>query len=164
MTIENTDSQRTGVDFVSVAVEVAARQHRFQTDKAGEPYILHPMRVMLLARERGLPLAMQAAAVLHDVVEDTDYTEGHLRGAFPAAVADAVMHLTRRKPQGETYDQFIDRICEAPSDVIELKLCDLDDNMSPARATTDKLRALVWKRYRPTREKLTRVLERRYGV
>jgi (p)ppGpp synthase/HD superfamily hydrolase len=151
-------------EMISRAIACAALAHRNQVDKSGEPYIFHPLRVMLLARDRGLPLAMQAAAVLHDAVEDTDCTEASLREAYPAEVVDAVMHLTRRKPAGETYDAFITRLCDAPNDVIELKLCDLDDNMSPSRTTTDKLRALVYKRYRPTRKKLEEVLAQRYGL
>jgi GTP diphosphokinase / guanosine-3',5'-bis(diphosphate) 3'-diphosphatase len=50
------------------AIEIAARAHAGQTDKAGQPYILHPLRVMLAVNS--LPEKM--AAVMHDVVEDTN--------------------------------------------------------------------------------------------
>lgn len=163
MTTENSKGCGTATDgdLISRAIACAALAHRIQVDKSGEPYIFHPLRVMLLARERGLSIAMQAAAVLHDVIEDTECTEASLREAYPGEVVDAVVHLTRRKPQGETYDQFIARLCEASIDVIELKICDLDDNMSPSRTTTEKLRALVYKRYRPARDKLMNELDRR---
>lgn len=156
--------QVTMLDIISLAVEKAAHWHRDQVDKSGEAYILHPLRVMFLARERGLSPNYQAAAVMHDLLEDTHFSEVEMRSLFPSETCDAVIHLTRRKQNGETYEQFIERIAAAPIDVIELKLCDLDDNMSPSRATTEKLRALVHKRYRPTRMKLADAMARRIGA
>ena len=53
------------------AIATAAKAHEGQTDKAGKPYILHPLRVML--NVKGC-IPEQCAAVLHDVIEDTDIT------------------------------------------------------------------------------------------
>ena len=50
------------------AVELAARAHRGQADKAGRPYILHPLRIM----QRCTSLAERTVALLYDVIEDTD--------------------------------------------------------------------------------------------
>src|SRR5258706_6160057 len=64
------------------AIALAARKHEGQLDKAGAPYILHPIRVML----RVASLEEKMAAVLHDVVEDTDTTfEDLAREGFPPA-------------------------------------------------------------------------------
>lgn len=60
----------TNMATVEDAVSIAARAHRGQTDKAGAPYLLHPLRMMLRMDTE----AAMMAAVLHDVVEDTEWT------------------------------------------------------------------------------------------
>lgn len=77
---------------IEKAIEIAARAHSGQLDKAGEPYVFHPLRVMLSVttdHER-------MAAVLHDVVEDTNATLENLRSeGFPEEVLEAVAALTK---------------------------------------------------------------------
>jgi len=88
------------------ALEIAADAHRGQVDKAGEPYLLHPLRVMLrLAGEQE-----RIVALLHDVVEDAPaWTLDRLRAeGFPEEVVLAVDRLTRR--EGEPYEALIQRI------------------------------------------------------
>ena len=60
---------------VEDAISIAAHAHKGQKDKAGAPYLLHPLRMMLRMDSE----AAMMAAVLHDVVEDTDWTLGRLR-------------------------------------------------------------------------------------
>jgi guanosine-3',5'-bis(diphosphate) 3'-pyrophosphohydrolase len=75
------------------AIEIAASAHRGQTDKAGEPYILHPLRVMF----RMATPDERIVAVLHDVVEDSDWTLEQLSGeGFSPAVLTALEALTKR--------------------------------------------------------------------
>lgn len=70
------------------AIELAASAHAGQVDKAGQPYILHPLRVML----RMETLAQKMTAVLHDIVEDTDVTLEQLKmEGFPSEVVTAVL-------------------------------------------------------------------------
>ena len=79
------------------AIEIAATAHAGQRDKAGQPYIFHPLRVML--RVDGAH--EQMAAVLHDVVEDTSVTLDNLaQEGFPSEVLRAIAALT--KLPGET--------------------------------------------------------------
>ncbi len=109
------------------AIQIALDAHRGQTDKAGRPYILHPLRLMALMRSE----AEQMAAVLHDVVEDSDWTLAALREhGFPREVVVAVDCLTRR--EDETYEAFIER---AASDSIAraVKLADVEDNLDVRR-------------------------------
>jgi (p)ppGpp synthase/HD superfamily hydrolase len=109
------------------AIEIAARVHAGQRDKAGEPYILHPLRVMLSlggAHER-------MAAVLHDTVEDTPLTlEDLAREGFPPEVLEAVDALTKR--DGERRP---DAAARAVRNLIAraVKLADLKDNMDLSR-------------------------------
>jgi (p)ppGpp synthase/HD superfamily hydrolase len=109
------------------AIEIAAKAHAGQVDKAGQPYVLHPLRMMLAVTT---PEA-RMAAVLHDVVEDTAVTLEKLRGeGFPVAVISAVEALTRR--DGEEYEAFIRRV--APNPIArEVKLADLRDNSNLSR-------------------------------
>src|SRR5215471_17617407 len=91
------------------AIAIAARAHQGQKDKAGHPYILHPLRLMLRMESE----AAMIAAVLHDVVEDTDVTIDHLREAgFSEEVLHAVECLTHQ--DGESYDAFIARVQTSP--------------------------------------------------
>ena len=77
---------------LEAALALAVEAHRGQRDKAGQPYILHPLRVML-AIEGALG---RIAAVLHDVVEDTDVTlEDLARERFDRSVIEALRALTK---------------------------------------------------------------------
>src|SRR5687768_8359841 len=109
------------------AIEIAVKAHAGQQDKAGESYILHPMRVMMrLASEDA-----RIVGVLHDVREDTNVTEADLVTAgFSSVVLEALEALTQR-PR-EPYEDFIRRAGRHPL-AREVKLADLQDNMDPAR-------------------------------
>lgn len=109
------------------SLQIALRAHQGQKDKAGAPYILHPLRVMLRMQTE---LEM-IAAVLHDVVEDSGLTiEDLRREGIPEAALVAVERLTRRKE--ESYEQFIGRV--KPNDMArKVKLADLEDNLNIAR-------------------------------
>ncbi len=109
------------------AVAIAAIAHQDQLDKAHAPYLLHPIRLMM----RGQTLTEQIVAVLHDVVEDSDWTLDQLVAeGFPGEIITALDCLTRR-PE-ETYDQFLDRVL-TNSLAIHVKLYDLEDNMTLTR-------------------------------
>ncbi len=112
------------------AIAIAAQAHQDQHDKAGAPYILHPLRMMLRMSSE----TEMMAAVLHDVVEDTGWTLDQLRQAgFAEEVVQAVECLTHR--DHETYDEFVARVC---TNVIasKVKLADLEDNMDMRRLRT----------------------------
>ena len=78
------------------AIEFATRAHQGQFRKyTGEPYITHPLAVMEIVRGvSGHTLEMLAAAVLHDVVEDTDVSLKEIQEEFGSVVSDLVLHLT----------------------------------------------------------------------
>lgn len=109
------------------AIRIAVEAHRGQKDRAGAPYILHPLRMLFRVQTD----AERMAAVLHDVVEDTAWTLDDLRArGFPAEVVDAVDHLTRRPD--ESYEQFVDRAAAHPV-ARRVKLADLEDNLDVRR-------------------------------
>jgi (p)ppGpp synthase/HD superfamily hydrolase len=110
------------------AIAIAAEAHSGQTDKAGAPYILHPLRVMLALDGR----QQQIAGVLHDICEDCPgWTLERLRAeGFEPAILSALDAVTKR--DGESYMDFVRR---AAADNIgrAVKLADLADNMDLSR-------------------------------
>jgi (p)ppGpp synthase/HD superfamily hydrolase len=119
------------------AIAIAAAAHTGQLDKGGQPYILHPLRVMM----RCTTLDEQIAAVLHDVVEDSDTTLDDLVAeGFSPDVIEAVDALTKRP--GETRIQAAHRAAAHPV-ARAVKLADNADNTDLTRIQnpTDKDRA-----------------------
>ncbi|MCS5639727.1 MAG: HD domain-containing protein [Candidatus Marinimicrobia bacterium] len=134
------------------AIELAKHHHKGQTDKAGKPYIEHPLRVMNQMKSE----KEKIVAVLHDIVEDTDISLNDLRNeGFSEEVVSAVECLT--KQDGENYDSYIERISFNPL-AVKIKLADLEDNRDLTRLpqVTDKdLERL--EKYDKALEKLTRL-------
>jgi (p)ppGpp synthase/HD superfamily hydrolase len=122
--------QRTSMATLGKAIAIAAQAHQDQYDKAGALYILHPLRMMLRMSSE----TEMMAAILHDVVEDTDWTLDKLRQAcFSEEVVQAVECLTHR--DRETYDEFIARV-RTNTIASKVKLADLEDNMDMRRLCT----------------------------
>lgn len=109
------------------AVMIAAEAHLGQFDKAGAPYVNHPLRLRAAAQtETG-----QIVAVLHDVVEDSAWTLEELRReGFSEDTLRALDALTKR--EGESYDAFISRVADNPL-AKRIKKLDLKDNLDPSR-------------------------------
>ena len=116
--------------MLNKAIEIAAKAHNGQFDKGGNPYILHPLRVMLNFCEYE-PDSVKICAVLHDVVEDSDITLDDLRTeGFSDEVIAALACLTKK--QGENYDDFISRVLTNEI-ACKVKRGDLADNMDLKR-------------------------------
>lgn len=114
-------------DMLENAIIVAANAHKGQTDKGGQPYILHPIRVMFGCKS----LEEKTVAMLHDALEDTPLTAADLTDTgFPSEVVEAVVCLT--KEEGEEYDTYIERVCMNRLAAL-VKLADLSDNMDLKR-------------------------------
>ena len=109
------------------AIQIAVQAHSGQKEKNGRPYILHPIRLMLKMQNE---LEMMSA-ILHDVVEDTEWTLGDLRReGFSEALLQAVDCLTHRKQI--RYRDYIQRISGNPV-ARKVKLADLEDNLDAKR-------------------------------
>ena len=109
------------------AVKLAEKAHAGQVDKGGQPYILHPKRVM----EKCKTEEEKITAILHDVMEDTPYTLDDLRKeGFSEEILEALLCLTHR--EGEAYMAYIVRICQNPL-AVRVKYADLQDNMDLRR-------------------------------
>ena len=105
------------------AIEIATEAHEGQFDKAGRDYIGHPLRVM----EMGQTENEKIVGVLHDVIEDTDWTfEMLAEEGFPQHLLDALFCVTKINAN-EPYDKFIARVKKNPI-ATAVKLNDLTDN------------------------------------
>lgn len=110
------------------AIEIATEAHKGQFDKAGREYIGHPIRVM----EMGKTEDEKIVGVLHDVIEDTDWTFERLEAeGFSQEVINALRCVTKTS-ENENYDEFIDRVKKNPL-AASVKINDLTDNMDIRR-------------------------------
>ncbi len=111
---------------VQEALAIALKFHGDQVDKRGEPYILHPIRVML-----SVPPRLRPAAVLHDVLEDTDCKPSDIYDVGTIYDVELIEALTRRVD--ETYEAYLVRLKAFGPDAVTIKMADLRDNTSPGR-------------------------------
>lgn len=109
---------------------IIASMHDGQVDKAGAPYVLHPIKVMsLLMHKKDEELMLIALG--HDLIEDTLVTEEYLREeGFSKRVIDGIVALT--KVEGETYEEYKAKVM-ANDDAVEVKWCDLEHNVDTSR-------------------------------
>ena len=135
------------IDEVIRAYEFGAQAHQGQTRMSGEPYISHPVAVAQFLADMRMDAKAICAAILHDVVEDTDATLTDIEGRFGAEVAALVdgvskldqMHFTSRaEAQAESFRKMMLAMIEDIR-VILVKLADRLHNMSTMDAMpTDK--------------------------
>lgn len=132
---------KTSSELLERALEIALEVHKGVKDKAGAPYILHPIRVALsLNREPD-----QIVGLLHDVLEDGEskgWTRDRLVGeGFPEDLLDALECVTKRPDEhgDDRYMAFIQRSAHNPM-ARRVKMADLLDNMKILRIQelTDK--------------------------
>lgn len=115
------------MSLLEQAIAIAVNAHKGQLDKADKPYILHPLRLMMKMNTENEMIA----AVLHDVVEDTDWTIEKLAAeGFDEDVLGAVSLLTHDKK--EPYNKYINKIKQNPI-AVKVKIADLEDNLDIKR-------------------------------
>lgn len=118
------------MSLVEKSLAIALDAYKGQVDKAGQPYILHPLRLMAKMETE----AEQVVALLHDVVEDSDYTpEDLVEAGIPERLVEAVLQLT--KNEGESYEHFVQRA--SSNDLArKVKIADIEDNINVLRLNT----------------------------
>uniref|UniRef100_A0AAU2JQY0 HD domain-containing protein n=1 Tax=Streptomyces sp. NBC_00049 TaxID=2903617 RepID=A0AAU2JQY0_9ACTN len=138
----------TSSPLTLIEVEALARTaHEGQTDKAGRPYAEHLAAVAEGVRLRGGTAEQQAAAWLHDAIEDDALSLTWLdSAALPQPVKDMVLALTKRP--GEPVEQYAARILATPGALL-IKESDLAHNADPVRLSVldDPTRARLSAKY-----------------
>ncbi len=137
-TVRNTHP-KADIRLIERAYEVAARLHAGQSRRSGDPYITHPLAVATILAELGMPHDTICAALLHDTVEDTQYTIGQLREEFGediAALVDGVTKLDKVKYGDAAQAETVRKMVVAMSRdirVLVIKLADRLHNMRTLR-------------------------------
>lgn len=134
--------------LTQAAMNMAYRAHHGQADKAGVPYIFHPIHLA----EQMTDEATTCAALLHDILEDTMYSINDVAEKFPPEIVEAVSLLTHGK---EDYYDYIRAIKGNPI-AKAVKLADVEHNldesrMQYARSITDSQK--VWYKEKYSRAK-----------
>ena len=111
------------------AIEIALEAHKGALDKGGNPYILHPLRLMLQMDSE----EEMIVAILHDVVEDSEkwsFDKLHKEG-FSKKIINSLRSVTKEN-ENEDYEKFIDR---SVKDKIgrKVKIADISDNLDISR-------------------------------
>lgn len=118
---------RPQMHLIDIAMAIAVEAYSGKIDKAGRPYILHPLRLMAGFTDDH----DKVVALLHDVIEDSHFTaEDLLRRGIPGLDVEVIETLSRR--EGESYIDFIKRICLNPK-AIPIKKADIEDNLNVLR-------------------------------
>ena len=116
--------------LIETSLQIALRAYAGKTDKAGREYILHPLRVMAKMNTD----LERSAALLHDVLEDSDLTAGELLAeGIPAEVVEAIQYLS--KNEGEDYQNFVAR-AKRNKIAAKVKLADIEDNIDVLRLSS----------------------------
>jgi (p)ppGpp synthase/HD superfamily hydrolase len=128
---------RDDVSTLERAIAIAAEAHAGRVDKAGAPYVLHPLRMMLSMTS----IDERIVAVMHDVCEDCPgWTFDRLRReGFPDHIIEALQSVTKR--DGEDYEEFVRRAVANPIGR-RVKLADMQDNSDLSRITVPTERDL----------------------
>jgi len=131
-----------------LAMKLCADAHEGQPDKAGNPYILHPLRVAAAGKN----LNEVVLGLLHDVVEDTAYTLQDIEEqGFPEVIIQALDAISKR--ENETRENYLQRVAQNEL-ATTVKYYDLDDNSNPDRlALLDKAQSQkLIQKYKEARE------------
>jgi len=113
--------------MLGIAIAITAEAFRNKKDKGNQPYILHCLRVM----DKVEGDVSKQAAVMHDLIEDTDYTLGKLLAlGFSEEVLNIVNFLTHKKE--DSYEDYI-RLVSYNSKAKKIKMADLEDNSDITR-------------------------------
>lgn len=113
--------------MLELAIQLALKAHVNQKDKAGEPYILHPLRLM----GKFVDEDSRIVAILHDVIEDSEISQKDLvELGFKPEIVEAISRLTKK--DGENYEVFIDRVAGNYLSR-RVKIEDIKDNLNLER-------------------------------
>lgn len=118
---------------ILLAFLLAEKAHEGQTDKAGVDYIQHPITVASLVDGEN----EKVSALLHDVMEDTEFPESALRILFGDEIVDTLLLFTHR--DGESYEEYIEKISKSEL-ATKVKIADLTHNsdLTRLKTVTDK--------------------------
>ena len=124
--------------MTKVALKLCFEAHKEQTDKSGMPYVFHPFHIAEQMQDEKSTIV----ALLHDLVEDTDYTLNDLRSmGFDSEIIEAIALLTH--DENVSYEDYLNRIKTNPL-AKTVKFADIAHNSDQTRLDDDDPRAEKW--------------------
>ncbi len=141
-------------ELTKKAMRIAFDAHYGQTDRGNTPYICHPLHVADQMEDE----LTTTAAILHDVLEDTELTADDLRREeIPEEIIEIVEILTHDK--SESYSSYISQIIDSGNRAALLvKQADLEHNMDTSRAENGVLPESLLRRYETAKQRIDRAL------
>ena len=127
---------KSDLSIITEAYRVAEHAHRDQTRRSGEPYITHPIAVAQILADLGVTPPVVAAALLHDTVEDTDYTLEELTEQFGDEIAllvDGVTKLDKVQYGDSAQAETVRKMIVAMTKDIRVLVIKLADRLHNAR-------------------------------
>ena len=116
ITTTKKNNRKSDSKLIRKVYNYAKAHHEGQLRKSGEPYIIHPVQVAYILSTLGLDDSTICAALLHDVVEDTDITKQDLENEFGKEIADMVVDAAAKvvgsnsaDTNAALYDTFLNK-------------------------------------------------------
>jgi len=137
-------------NIVEKAVRVAVEAHKNQTRKGDDqPYIIHPVMVALKLAKHNFPDEVIAAALTHDVLEDTDYPEEELRKELGDEVLEIVKDVTNDQslPWEEKKKRYVETVRNASEGAKAVALADKIHNLESLLIAYEEQGPALWKRF-----------------
>ena len=144
------------MSIIEHAAALALKAHEGQTRKESDvPYIVHPMAVALILARYGFPETVQAAALVHDVVEDTPVTLDDIREELGGQIADLVAPVTHDDSLGWTEKKkaYIETLRSASEDAKAIATADKIANARSLLTGYDEQGLTIWSYFNAGRDK-----------
>lgn len=144
------------MDLVERAKEIATKAHEGQVRKTdGSPYINHPVAVAALVKAHGYPEVVIAAALVHDVIEDTNMTETRLREELGDKVVDIVTAVSENKnlEWEDRKEQYVESVVSAGESVWAVSIADKIHNAESIIEYHKEVGHAIWDMFNRGKEK-----------
>lgn len=144
-------NQKDYSEILFDTIEFAVKAHRGQFRKGTRvPFIVHPIRVAATLIRHRCPQSVVVAGILHDVVEDTDRTLKDIERRFGkriARIVEAVSQKEKSRPWRDRKEETLERIKDAPSEVLLVESADKLDNIRTIREDYEMRGDDIWQRF-----------------
>lgn len=144
------------MELIEQALQVAVTAHKEQVRKSdGSPYVVHPIMVSRIVEHHGFSEIVVAAALAHDVLEDTDVTEDELRAKLGEAVVDIVLAVSEDKSLDweARKEAYIEQVATASDEVKAVSVADKIHNTQSFLKAYAEQGPAVWKKFSRGKEK-----------
>ena len=144
------------ISIIEKAIRISVEAHKDKTRKAdGLPYIIHPFMVALKLAKHNFPDTVIAAALMHDVLEDTDYPETKIRKELGDEVLDIVKAVTNDDslPWEEKKKKYIESVRNGSEGAKAIAVADKIHNLESLLIAHDEQGPAIWQKFNTGKEK-----------